>query len=81
MGDKIHNGIYNQFFSVIISSDNHHDCLIMANRIKNLCKAWEFCINIRECKSSRKGDVLKREIQIYQESYSHNIIIFGESLS
>ena len=73
-----YNGEYDQYLEVIISSENHETCNNVAKKIRYLCQAWS--VKLVENKSARKGDVLKRDIQIYQTSYAHDIITFRESL-
>lgn len=74
----IYNGEYEQCLEVVISSKSHEVTLEAIKRVYYLCKAWS--VRYTEHKSARKGDVLKRDILIYQTDHAHNIIIFKESL-
>lgn len=77
----MYNGKYRSVISVIIQGDSHKQCLEVAKLAKNLCNAWMFAgVRYDEHKSARKGDVLCRELLIYQTAYAHDIIIFEESL-
>lgn len=69
---------YEACYCIVVESDRHDTCLIEYNRVKALAKA--FNASIFESKSARKGDVLKREIQISLKAYSHETIIFKEAL-
>lgn len=51
-----------------------------AKTIKKQCEAWDFCVRYDEHKSARQGDVLKREIMVYQKAYAGDILIFKEAL-
>lgn len=75
------NGVYayEACYCIVVESDRHDTCLIEYNRIKALATAFRASI-IRESKSARKGDVLKRDIQISLKAYSHETIIFKEAL-
>ena len=76
----VYNGKFRQALSVLIKSDNHKDCLYLTKFIKYQCEAWTFCVKYDEGKSARKGDVLKREILIYQEAHGNDTIIFKEAI-
>lgn len=78
---NIFNGKYDQCLEVIISANTHEQCLNVAKKITKLCEAWGFQVRFDQYKSARKGDVLKRTFLIYQTAYSHDIIIFRESMS
>lgn len=69
---------YEACYCISIESDRHDTCLIEYNRIKALAKA--FNASVHESKSARKGEVLKRDIQISLRAYSHETIIFKEAL-
>jgi hypothetical protein len=74
-----YNGQYTQCVEIIIEAGSHEFCNDIAKKIRYLCKAWPN-VYFTEHKSARKGDVLKRDLLIYQTDYSHSIIIFKESL-
>ncbi|MCH8547162.1 MAG: hypothetical protein LAT54_10560 [Cryomorphaceae bacterium] len=81
MTQKAYNGSYRQSISVIISCDNHQDCLQVAKIIKQQCDVWAFSnVRYKEHKSARKGDVLEREVMISQKAYADDIIIFKEAI-
>ena len=75
-----YNGKFDQCLNVIISANDHHDCLFASKYIKKQCEAWEFNVNFTEHKSARKGPVLKREIMINQTAYASDILIFKETV-
>ena len=72
------NGKYEQTIEVLITSESHRETLDANRQVIYLCKAWG--LRYFEHKSARKGDVLKRSIQIIQNAYGHDIITFSESL-
>lgn len=74
------NGEFNQCQEVIISANTHERCLFIAKKIYYLCKAWSHNVKYDEYKSARKGDILRRDIMIYQTAYADDIIAFNESL-
>ena len=78
--DRCNNGQFDQCQEVCISADTHEKCLFVAKKIYYLCKAWHHCVRYDENKSARKGDVLERDIMIYQTDYADSIISFNESL-
>ena len=78
---EYYNGLYEQFFQITISADDHKTCLDFTNLLKKATTAWFFETKIiGESKSARKGDVLKRELQIRQIAYATDIITFGQML-
>lgn len=74
------NNKFRQTLSIIIESQSHESCLWASKIIKKQCEAWFFNVTFEEHKSARKGDVLKREILIYQVAYSGDILIFKEAI-
>lgn len=77
-----YNGEYVTSYAVTVKANNHDECLQTYNRIKKLAQIWSVMnIRIYESKSARKGDVLRREIQIVHTAYAHNTIIFKEALN
>lgn len=78
------NTLYKASYSIIVEAADHRLCIDTYNRFKYLVKAFntpflgQFYIS--EWKSTRKGDVLKRELQIYHTSYVDNILLFRAAL-
>lgn len=73
---------YNSFISVVVKGVDHEDCRIISRLVTKLCDAWSFCdVRYNEHKSQKTKPVTMREIMIYQTGYSHNVIIFRESLN
>jgi hypothetical protein len=77
----IYNGEYEQHFSIIIRAESHEACNRVAKAFRYLCQAWSPRVRFTEHRSARNGDVLERNILIYQTAYAHEIITFGESLN
>lgn len=79
---SMYNCRYETLIDVAIQTENHDLCLDISKKIKYLCNAWgELEVEYTERKSANKGDVLHRYFMITQIGYSHNIIIFKESLN
>lgn len=77
----MYNGRYETLFDVIINGETHDECLQMASVVKLQCKAWQsHDVRLKEHRSARKGDVLKRSLMIYQTAHAHEIIIFREAV-
>lgn len=76
----MYNGEFTQCLEVVISAENHEECLQKTNVIKKQCDAWYFCVKYDESKSARKGPVLKRDLMIYQTAYAGDILIFKEAI-
>ncbi|HOJ19866.1 MAG TPA: hypothetical protein PLT92_14975 [Ignavibacteriaceae bacterium] len=76
----MHNKKYRQVIEVLIESNSHDTCLWLSRFVKKQCDAWGFCVQYTEAKSARKGPVLNRDLLIYQEAYSDEILIFKESV-
>lgn len=77
----MYNGKYETVIDLRIESEYHAECLEITKLAKKLCDSWA-CAGVRysEHKSARKGDVLRRDLLIYQTAYAHETIIFRESL-
>lgn len=72
---------YEHQFFIIIESDSHDTCRRFTVLMKNAIDPWFFQVDlIKEIKSARKGDVLKRSIQVRHIAYSPDIITFNEML-
>lgn len=81
MTNPYYNGLVTYHFSVVIKSIDHQTCLSLTKKIKDYLSAWAFgCSYPSEHKSTRKGDVLDREIQANFEDYPSNVIAFREGL-
>ena len=81
MENSRYNGKFDNSISITIKADNHDTCLQFTNHLKKVISAWFFQItHSTENKSSRKGDVLRRDIWYRQEAYASDIIIFNEML-
>lgn len=76
----MYNGEFNQCLEVIIKAKTHEECLQAAKAIKKQCEAWDFCIRYDEHKSAQKGDVLSKDILIYQTAYAGDILTFKEAI-
>lgn len=77
----MYNGKYDSFISVVVSGNDDKDCLLLSRLITSLCKAWSFNgVRYNERKIPKKKPFTTREIMIYHTGYSHNVIIFRESL-
>jgi hypothetical protein len=76
----LYTGQFNQHICIVIKDDNHDECLQVAKTIKKQCEAWDFCVRYDQYKSARKGDVLKRELMVYQNAGAGDIVIFKEAL-
>lgn len=78
---EMYNGMYEHIFFIIVESDSHDSCLHFTKKFKNAIDPWFFQLkNIKETKSARSGDVLKRSIQINHTAYAGDIIIFKEMI-
>lgn len=76
------NTLYNSFISVVVSCDDHEQCLSISRLVTKLCDAWSLCeVRYDEHKVQKTKPVTNRKILIYQTGYSHNVIIFRESLN
>ena len=76
---EVYNGMYRLWVSVVIDAPRHDVCNSIAKQFRDLAHAWN--VSFSEYKSARKGPVLKREIQFVMDDFSHNIIIFSESVN
>lgn len=70
---------YDSYYEIVVESERHDTCLFNYNRVKALAKAFNAAV-IHESKSARKGDVLKRDMQIRLKAYAHETIIFRDAL-
>lgn len=78
----MYNGRYETLIDVIIKTESHELSLDISKKVKYLCNAWAGLeVSFTESKSANKGEVLNRSLMINQTGYSHNIIIFRESLN
>ena len=76
-----YNGKYEHSFFIIVESQSHDTTLHFMKNIKNAVEPWFFQVkNLKETKSARSGDVLKRTLYVNHESYAQDIIIFNEML-
>lgn len=72
---------YKAFYSIVVEAPDHQVCLSIYNQFKYIVKAFDFGqFLIRESKSARKGDVLKRELMIYHTAYVDEILLFRNAL-
>lgn len=72
-------GKYVAHFHILVSGATHKACLDTYNRFKFLVKAVDWGdIQLQEYKNARKGDVLKRELQINYTAFPSDIIAFRE---
>lgn len=72
-------GKYVAHFHILVSGVNHKACIDTYNRFKFLVKAVNWGdIQLHEYKNARKGDVLKRELQITYTAFPSDIIAFRE---
>ena len=76
----MYNGEFRQCLEVTVSCKTHETCLYITNLLKKQCDAWVFCVEVKESKSARKGDVLSRNLMIYQNAYAGDILIFKEAI-
>lgn len=70
---------YDSYYGIVVESERHDTCLFNYNRVKALAKAFNATVT-HESKSARKGDVLKRDIQIRLKAYAHETIVFRDAL-
>lgn len=70
---------YDSLYGIVVEAERHDMCLMNYNRIKALAKAFDAHI-VHESKSARKGDVLKRDVQIRFKAYAHETVIFRDAL-
>ena len=79
-----HNIRYEAHYSIIVESPDHHLCIDTYNRFKYLIRAFNTPylgqFSTSESKSARKGDVLKRELQINHTAYVSDILLFRQAL-
>lgn len=76
-----YHGPYKAFYSIIVKAPSHDGCKFIYNKFKALANAFNFGdITISEHKSARKGDVLGRELQIFQHAYPSEIILFRQAI-
>lgn len=79
-----HNTLYEAYYSIIVEAIDHRLCIDTYNRFKHLVKAFNTPylgqFRTSEWKSARKGDVLKRELQIYHTAYVQDILAFRQAL-
>lgn len=79
-----HNIRYEAHYSIIVESLDHHLCIDTYNRFKYLVRAFNTPylgqFRISESKSARKGDVLRRELQINHTAYVTDILLFRQAL-
>ena len=79
-----HNIRYEAHYSIIVESPDHHLCIDTYNRFKYLVRAFNTPylgqFSTSESKSARKGDVLKRELQINHTAYVSDILLFRQAL-
>ena len=75
-----YNGMYDQQVEVIITSEQSDTSLLIAGKIKNLCKAWSFSVDVKEYKWKKHTLSDKRSVVIRQIDYAGDIIAFRESL-
>ena len=81
MNNVYYNDLVTFRFSVIVKSVDHQTCLTVSKKIKDYLSAWAWgCTYPNEHKSSRKGDVLSREIQANFQDYPGTVIAFREGL-
>lgn len=76
--------VFQQCIEIIIQTPFHHGTRELAKSVKAACTAWN-CqelktgfVEVKECKSARKGDVLSRDIMIYHTGYLHDILAFQQ---
>ena len=78
------NTLYKASYSIVVETNDHHLCIDTYNRFKYLVRAFNtpFLGQFRtsESKSARKGDVLKRELQINHTAYVQDILLFRQTL-
>ena len=79
-----HNIRYEAHYSIIVESPDHHMCIDTYNRFKYLVRAFNTPylgqFSTSESKSARKGDVLKRELQINHTAHVTDILLFRQAL-
>lgn len=79
-----HNIRYKAHYSIIVETPDHHLCIDTYNRFKYLIRAFNTPylgqFHTSESKSARKGDVLKRELQINHTAYVTDILLFRQAL-
>ena len=79
-----HNIRYEAHYSVIVEAPDHHLCIDTYNRFKYLIRAFNTPFlgqfSTSESKSARKGDVLKRELQINHTAFVEDILLFRQAL-
>lgn len=79
-----HNIRYEAHYSIIVESPDHHLCIDTYNRFKYLVRAFNTPylgqFSTSESKSARKGDVLKRELQINHTAHVTDILLFRQAL-
>lgn len=78
------NTLYQASYSIIVEATDHHLCIDTYNRFKYLVRAFNTPylgqFHTSEWKSARKGDVLKRELQINHTAYVQDILLFRQTL-
>ncbi len=76
-----YNGEYDHSFFIVVESNQHDSARLFMKHIKQAVEPWFFQVKtLKETKSARSGDVLKRTLYINHQAYAQDIIIFNEML-